>query len=147
MNVAIAASRPRPDVVRSLLDDLPEWFGIPEAVDQYVADSATMPTLLATDEAGEPVGVLVHRQHFPESVEIYVMAVARRRHRQGIGGALVDTLAAQASSAGARLTSVKRSERHTPTPATPRRAGSIARAASCPSRSLPSCGTNTTRAC
>lgn len=107
MKLEIVTGGPSPAVVKSLLTGLPEWFGIPEAVDQYVADSATLPTVLATDDANEPVGVLVHRRHFPESVEIHVMAVARGRHRQGIGRALIDGLVTHARAEGARLISVK----------------------------------------
>ena len=60
-----------------LLAGLPEWFGIPEAAQEYVADARSLPALLAINDARQPVGVLVHRRHFPESIEIHVMAVAR----------------------------------------------------------------------
>jgi GNAT superfamily N-acetyltransferase len=98
---------PIPEIVESLLTGLPEWFGLPEAVAGYVADARTLPALLASGDAGRPVGALVHRRHFPESVEIHVMAVERDHHRKGIGRALVDALVTQASGDGARLISVK----------------------------------------
>jgi GNAT superfamily N-acetyltransferase len=90
MNVEVVARRPSPEVVEGLLAGLPEWFGIPEAAQQYVADAESLPALVAINDAGQPVGVLVHRRHFPESIEIHVMAVARSCHRQGVGRALVD---------------------------------------------------------
>jgi GNAT superfamily N-acetyltransferase len=107
MTLQITASDPRPEIVERLLLGLPEWFGIPESVEEYVADARRLPTLLATEGDGEPVGILVHRRHFPESAEIHVMAVTRGRHRQGVGSALVDALVAQATAEGARLISVK----------------------------------------
>jgi GNAT superfamily N-acetyltransferase len=94
-------------VARSWLAGLPEWFGIPEAAQQYVADAASLSALVAISATGQPVGVLVHRRHFPESIEVHVMAVARSYHRQGVGRALVDALVAHAAAEGARLMSVK----------------------------------------
>lgn len=107
MTFEVAARESSPEVVERLLADLPEWFGIPEAVQGYVADARTLPALLAINDAGEPIGVLVHRRHFKESVEIHVMAVARRWHRRGVGRALVDALVALTAADGVQLISVK----------------------------------------
>ncbi|HTU30085.1 MAG TPA: GNAT family N-acetyltransferase [Solirubrobacteraceae bacterium] len=107
MKFDVAARESSAEIVERLLTGLPEWFEIPEAVHQYVADAASLPALVAFDQAGEPVGVLVHRRHFLESVEIHVMAVARSWHRQGVGRALVDALVGLAAADGAQLVSVK----------------------------------------
>lgn len=74
---------------RRILADLPRWFGIPEAVDCYVASCADLSyyAAFANDEA---VGFVAIKQHYPTSAEIYVMGVDERFHRQGIGRALVD---------------------------------------------------------
>ena len=97
MKFEVAARGPSPEIAELLLTGLPDWFGIPEATQAYVDEARSLPALVACDDAGEPVGVLVHRRHFPESIEIHVMAVARSWHRRGVGRALVDALAATPS--------------------------------------------------
>jgi GNAT superfamily N-acetyltransferase len=85
----IESDVPRPGLVGSLLRDLPEWFGIEEAIREYVTRSADLPTYTASLD-GEPVGVLVLERHNDRVAELYVLAAARRRHRQGVGRALVE---------------------------------------------------------
>jgi GNAT superfamily N-acetyltransferase len=80
-------------VTKRLLDQLPTWFGIPEANAGYVASATELPGLVAVTDT-EPVGVLLHRRHFPESAEIHLLAVAPHWHRHGVGTAIVDMLVA-----------------------------------------------------
>ena len=93
-------------VTRRLLDELPDWFGIPEANDEYVASATRLPGYLAKDD-GDPVGVLLVDRHFPEAAEIHLIAVAPAHHRRGVGRALIDAAEADARSTGARLLQVK----------------------------------------
>ncbi len=88
-----------------LLASVPEWFGIPEANAQYVADAGRLPSYLAVD-GDEVVGVALLAEHFPESRELHLLAVRRDRHRQGIGRLLVETVVADLSEAGVRLLEV-----------------------------------------
>jgi GNAT superfamily N-acetyltransferase len=67
-----------------ILRSLPEWFGIAEAIDAYVRDVATLPTLVCED-----AGFLALKTHTPYAAEIHVMGVVRERQGQGIGTALV----------------------------------------------------------
>ncbi len=67
---------------------LPDWFGLPESNEAYLADLALLPAWVATD-AGRVVGFTSMRVHNPKSVELEVLAVRRDRHRQGIGRRLV----------------------------------------------------------
>jgi ribosomal protein S18 acetylase RimI-like enzyme len=90
---------PRPDVVGSLLRDLPEWFGIEEAILEYVTRSAELPAYVAILE-GVPVGVLVVEHHDDRSAEMYVLAVSRQVHRQGVGRALVEAAERDLARAG-----------------------------------------------
>jgi ribosomal protein S18 acetylase RimI-like enzyme len=96
----------RPEVVSSLLRDLPEWFGIDEAIEEYVARSAQLPTYTAVLD-GEPVGVLVLEHHSDRVAELYVVAAARRLHRRGIGRALVDAAERDLTRAGTTYVQVK----------------------------------------
>ncbi|MFJ5213671.1 GNAT family N-acetyltransferase [Streptomyces sp. NPDC088354] len=87
----VPASAELAGITSRLLNQLPAWFGIPEANAEYVESATHLPGLVA--QAGtECVGVLLHRRHFNESAEIHLMAVAPAWHRQGVGKALVDVL-------------------------------------------------------
>ena len=76
------------DTCRTILDSLPAWFGIPAAVEDYIAVADRSPTVIAS--LGErDVGLLTLVRHNPYAAEIYVMAVLPEFHRQGIGRALI----------------------------------------------------------
>jgi GNAT superfamily N-acetyltransferase len=96
----------RPEVVGSLLRELPEWFGIDEAIEEYVTRSAQLPTYTAVLD-GEPVGVLVLEHYSDRVTELYVLATARRLHRRGIGRALVAAAERDLARAGTTYVQVK----------------------------------------
>jgi ribosomal protein S18 acetylase RimI-like enzyme len=96
----------RPEVVDSLLRELPEWFGIDEAIEEYVTRSAQLPTYTAILD-GEPVGVLVLEHHSDRVAELYVLATARRLHRRGIGRALLEAAERDLARAGTTYVQVK----------------------------------------
>ena len=77
---------------------LPTWFGIPAAVEDYIARADRSPTIIAS-LGDEDVGLLTLVRHSPYAAEVYVMAVLPEFHRRGIGGALLehaeDVLAAE----------------------------------------------------
>ena len=97
--------RADPAAVESVLASVPEWFGIPEANAQYVADAARLPSYLAV-EGDEVLGVALVAQHVPESRELHLLAVRRDRHRQGIGRLLVEAVVADLRQAGVKLLEV-----------------------------------------
>jgi ribosomal protein S18 acetylase RimI-like enzyme len=67
-----------------VLEALPDWFGLPDAVERYVHDVAAL-TVLAVDDNG----FLALKVHTDTAAEIYVMGVMPEHHRAGIGTALV----------------------------------------------------------
>jgi ribosomal protein S18 acetylase RimI-like enzyme len=71
-----------------ILRHLPEWFGIEEALVQYVRDLESLPGFVALGR-GEILGFIALRHHNPLASEIHVLAVRRDRHRSGAGKALV----------------------------------------------------------
>ncbi|HWB67325.1 MAG TPA: GNAT family N-acetyltransferase [Mycobacteriales bacterium] len=97
-----------PAAIRRLLDRLPDWFGIPESNDEYVAAAATMTSYLArTGTPPDVVGVLLIERHFPDTAEVHLMAVDPTIHRRGVGRQLLDAAEADLLPDGVRLLEVK----------------------------------------
>jgi GNAT superfamily N-acetyltransferase len=93
------------DAVRAILASIPEWFGITEANESYVADARRLPSYLAVD-GDEVVGVALLNEHFPASRELHLIAVRRDRHREGIGTMLLEAIAADLRESGVRILEV-----------------------------------------
>ena len=81
----------RPDEAGSceaVLRALPDWFGLQQSIVQYRRDLEEMETYVA-DFDGTVAGFLTFAHHNSYTAEIHVMAVLRKYHRHGLGGALV----------------------------------------------------------
>lgn len=106
MSLAIVQKRD-PASVRRILEALPEWFGDPEAINNYVsaARDSEFVSRVAID-AGNAVGVSLTRRHFRESAELHLIAVDPTARGRGIGRALIDQVAADLSTDGCNLLSV-----------------------------------------
>lgn len=80
----IDSNADRQAIARIILEALPDWFGIPEATEAYIADSKDRPFFCAFD-GGKPVGFLYLKETGRHTVELAVMGVRREYHRKGIG--------------------------------------------------------------
>ena len=100
------ASEPVPSDVEAILRELPEWFGIEEALLDYVDQAAKLPTYTATVD-GDVQGVCLVRRHNRFSAETYLLAVRRQLHRRGIGRALMAVAEEDAKAQGVELMQVK----------------------------------------
>jgi len=76
-------------ISRFILESLPEWFGIPEAREQYIRESADE-IVLASVEDDQPNGFLCLKETGKDTVELAVMGVLRECHRKGIGRELFE---------------------------------------------------------
>jgi len=74
----------------AILRQLPEWFGIEEAIVEYAEQSESLPTWVARIRH-EIVGFVTLERHTDAAAEIVVMGVHPDHHRRGIGRALVTT--------------------------------------------------------
>jgi ribosomal protein S18 acetylase RimI-like enzyme len=81
---AVEEPRVRSDLCRSVLEELPEWFGIAESVEQYIRDVAELPTFAVGRDA-----FLSLKLHSAAAAEIYVMGVRPETQGRGAGTALV----------------------------------------------------------
>ena len=93
-------------LTRYMLEALPEWFGIPEAREEYIRDSAGKSFFCAYNEA-EPVGFLYLKQTGKDTVELAVMGVLKEYHRNGIGKALFENAKKIACEEGYSFIQVK----------------------------------------
>ncbi len=63
-------------IARAVLNDLPEWFGMPQSTEQYIKDSQEKP-FLASFYNKDLVGFVVFSSSSPDCAEIFVMGVKR----------------------------------------------------------------------
>lgn len=91
---------------RQILEALPEWFGLPDAREQYIEESADQ-LFLAAMENGEPVGFLCLKQTGAATVELAVMGVQKQLHRSGVGRQLVEQAKEEARKHGYHFMQVK----------------------------------------
>ncbi len=91
---------------RLILEALPDWFGIPEAREQYIAQSADQDFFCAF-EGNKRVGFLCLRQTGRDTAEIYVMGVLMEYQRCGIGRALFEQAKKAARAKGYSFIQVK----------------------------------------
>ncbi len=93
-------------VARAVLEALPEWFEIEETREAYIDESGRRPCFAAM-RAGEAVGFLCLKPTGDATVEIAVMGVVKRCHRQGVGRALFTAARDWARGAGYAFMQVK----------------------------------------
>ncbi len=74
----------RRGVARDILEALPEWFGIEEAREEYIAQAGEEPCFVAEAE-GRPVGFLCLKETGKATAELAVMGVLKAYHRRGLG--------------------------------------------------------------
>jgi GNAT superfamily N-acetyltransferase len=97
----------RGTLARSILDTLPEWFGIPAALAEYVRNAERLPMLAARVGSPEPVGFLSLRRQTSVAAEAYVLGVRREWHRQGVGRLLFAAAERRLLADGVRYLTVK----------------------------------------
>lgn len=81
-----------PAATERLLRALPDWFGIEEAISEYVMAAERLPGHVAR-AVDVVVGVLLLERCAPDRAEVHLLAVAPELHRAGIGRRLVEAAA------------------------------------------------------
>ena len=76
-------------ICERILKSLPEWFGVPESVENYIREVREMP-FLATVDDGEKIAFLALKEHNEHTAEIWVMGILPDYHRQGVGQKLIE---------------------------------------------------------
>jgi len=111
----ISGQDPKRSIADTVLRSLPDWFGIEDAIREYVAAAQYMP-MWAAYVAGRPVGFLSLRQHNVYTFEVYCMGIQAEFHRRGIGAALVRAGEQHAAVHGAWFLTVKTLDESNPDP-------------------------------
>lgn len=94
------------NIARHILEALPDWFGIPEAREEYIAGSVEQIFFCAYEE-DTPVGFLYLKETGNATVELAVMGVLKEYHRRGIGKALFENAKNAAKKQGYSFLQVK----------------------------------------
>jgi len=102
----ITDPREKSAVVRTVLEGLTDWFGVPESREQYIREAAQHLTFAAFADH-QPVGFLCLKETGKATAEIAVMGVKREWHRKGIGRALFSAAKAAAAKGGYAFLQVK----------------------------------------
>ena len=102
----IATAGEKQRIARLVLEALPDWFGIPEAREEYIGKSASRPFFAAFD--GESaIGFLCLAETGKDTAELCVMGVLKEYHRRGVGKALFTTAKRRAKELGYSFLQVK----------------------------------------
>ncbi|MDR0915991.1 MAG: GNAT family N-acetyltransferase [Oscillospiraceae bacterium] len=83
----ISDAERKAQICGDVLRDLPNWFGIEEATQDYIDKSRSAP-FFAAYNGDSPVGFIYLHVHNEHAVELYCMGVQERYHRVGIGSLL-----------------------------------------------------------
>jgi GNAT superfamily N-acetyltransferase len=94
-------------LAQSILDALPEWFGIAAAINEYVSNAEHLPMLAARANGPEPIGFLSLRKRTSVASEAYVLGVRREWHRRGVGRLLFAAAERRLLADGVRYLTVK----------------------------------------
>jgi len=93
-------------ITRTILEALPDWFGIPEAREEYIEGSKDN-IFFCAYEKNKPVGFLYIKETGKATAELAVMGVLKEYHRQGIGRTLFEQAKNAAKEAGYSFLQVK----------------------------------------
>jgi ribosomal protein S18 acetylase RimI-like enzyme len=93
-------------ISQGVLDDLPDWFGVPESVDAYVRSVEDLSMFgFALDD--QIIGFISLKEHNQFVAEAYLLGVKRNWHRRGIGRRLIEHAAVELQGQGFSYLTVK----------------------------------------
>ncbi len=94
------------EICETVLRSLPEYFGIEEAVEDYI-EGVRDKYFLSVNVGDIPVGFVSLKDHNEFTSEIYVMGVVEELHGKGIGRRLIEELEEYLSDRGKEYLTVK----------------------------------------
>ncbi|MGI6238984.1 MAG: GNAT family N-acetyltransferase [Christensenellales bacterium] len=95
----------REHICRQVLSALPDWFGIPEAIEQYAKDCRALEMHTAFD-GGAPVGFLALKEASETALDMHVLGVTIGYQKRGIGRRFCALAESAARAGGKRFVTV-----------------------------------------
>ena len=102
----IISKTAKKNICASILQALPDWFGIEKAAKAYISACADLP-LIACFDGKRAVGFVAVKIHGKFAAEIYVMGITMEYHRRGIGRNLMAQAEKYLAGKGIRFLQVK----------------------------------------
>lgn len=93
-------------ITAEILKNLPQWFGIDSAINDYV-HGVKATTFFAAYDNENPIGFISIKISNEYTAEIYVMGIKELYHRKGIGTTLVEKAKLFLKNAGYKFLIVK----------------------------------------
>ena len=90
----------------AVLHSLPDWFGIENAIRDYILGVKDM-KFWAAYESGRAVGFCALGIHYESSAEVHVMGILEEHHRNGIGRQFMHECENYCKECGCEFLSVK----------------------------------------
>ncbi len=103
--VCVSSRDARAHVCRRVLQALPDWFGIPDAIEDYARDCRDLPMWVAFD-GGSPIGFCACKETSPAALDLHVLGILQSYQRVGIGRRFCAIAETFAREKGKRLLSV-----------------------------------------
>ena len=94
------------EVSKGILNSLPNWFGIPEAIEEYTDESSRLPFFIAVEES-KVVGFISIKENSKYTAEVYLMGVLSDYHKRGIGRELINKVLKWSKNQGYEFLQVK----------------------------------------
>lgn len=102
----IETQNEKSDICYSILRELPEWFGIEDALVDYVEKVKNMDFFVAMKNSF-PIGFVALLEHNSYTSEIYVMGIKKEYHRQKVGSQLIQLCSDVCEEKGMNYLTVK----------------------------------------
>lgn len=102
----ITNSNKKAEIARAVLENLPEWFGIEEAREEYIEESKEQ-VCFAAFEDENPLGFFCLKETGKDTMELAVLGIKKSYHRLGIGRQLFEASKKYAQDNGYSFLQVK----------------------------------------
>ena len=103
----ILDSNEKESISREVLNDLPEWFGMPESTEEYITDSQNKPFLACFDGNKSVIGFVVLDATRKDCANMFVLGIKKKYHRLGVGTKLNNAYETLAKEKGYTYSQVK----------------------------------------
>lgn len=82
--IRVEESQEKANIVREVLLDLPEWFGLAESTEQYIEESKKL-ILFEVKNNDNVIGFITLKETSKAVCEIHCMGIKKSYHKMGIG--------------------------------------------------------------